>query len=159
MPIWSMPGLRFRVASDAAAKECATGKATRCAGKTATRVAAAGDLEKAQGYAILMRAKLDVLKPSAYPHTGHAHTAEVLASLPFVTADAETIETGLHLDVPFIIVLISEVATLKFCGMDLRHRSASASKMPVETVSETKAAALENVGPLPLQCFPAIVRA
>lgn len=110
-----------------AARECSTGKKTRCDGKIATRDAAAKDADKAHGFLILQRARLDVLKPKTDEHGGYAHAAKVIAALPFVTAKAEAIQASVELLLPFLAVLIAEVGTLTFGGMALGHKPQPAS--------------------------------
>lgn len=132
-------GAAAKAAADAADKECSSGKGTRCDGRSNTRDYAARDLEKAQSHAALMRAKLDMLAPEADPHGGYAYFAEVLAATPWVTATAISIEARLVLLMPFIVVLISEIATLTFSGMAIGHGAASkadkeADKKPGITV-------------------------
>lgn len=115
----------FDAAKDAAAKECATGKATRCAGKTETRNYAARDLEKAESFAMVLRGKLSLMGPEERPFSGYAHAAKVFEAAGF--GHAPVIEARLTLLMPFALVLISEVGTLVFLGMALGFKQASVS--------------------------------
>lgn len=115
-----------KAANEAAAKECASGKKSKCDGRIETRNAAADALELAEHRAGVAKAYLDLTKPVTNAHGGYAHAAHVLAALPFVTAKAEAIQTSLELLMPFITVMISEIGTLTFLGMALGHRQTTA---------------------------------
>lgn len=112
----------YELAKAAAAKECGSGKRTKCEGRTETRDNAAKDLEKAESHASMTRGKLSLLGPEQLPNAGYKHAAKVAASLPYVTTPADAIEARLILWLPFALVLISEAGTLVFLGMGLGHR-------------------------------------
>lgn len=126
---------KARQAAAAAASECATGKGKLCEGKTATRDAADRDVERASSHALLMQAKLDLVKPAEDPSGGYSHAAEVFAALPFVTAPASEIEHRLTLLIPFLLVAISEIGTLVFGSMALSWRRHHPSAMETAQTS------------------------
>lgn len=111
---------QYDAAKDAAAKECGTGKATRCAGKEATRDWAAKDVEKAESFASLNRGKLSLLGPEEQPFAGYRHAAKVFEAAGM--GNAGVIEARLELLLPFVLVLISELGTLVFLGMALGQK-------------------------------------
>lgn len=115
----------FDEAKTAAAKECGTGKKTKCEGRTETRTFAARDLEKAESFAMVLRGKLSLMGPEERPFSGYAHAAKVFEAAGF--GDAPVIEARLTLLMPFALVLISEVGTLVFLGMALGFKAASVS--------------------------------
>lgn len=128
------------IAAAVAAKECKTGDGPVCKGKTKTADAAAVEVDKAKGFAILMRAKADVMKPVVEAHAGYAHAGKVLAALPYVTASAESIQTSVELLLPFAVVLIAEVGCLTFLGLGLGHREAPApAKVPANDTAPAAA--------------------
>lgn len=102
------------------ARECRTGKGSRCRGVEAT----VSVYEAAvRGH----KASLAELGPEQQANAGYAHTARVLAALPYVTAKAENIEESLTLLLPFLVVLLTELGTITFLHMALSHRDAPAS--------------------------------
>ena len=107
-------------AKRAAKTECDSGKGKRCDGKIETRDYAAKDLEKAESHAALTRGKLSLLGPEEQPFAGYKHAARVFASAGY--GEANVIEARLELQMPFVLVLITEVSTLVFLGMGLGHR-------------------------------------
>ena len=110
----------LRAATAAAAKECATGKKTRCDGRTETRDNAARELDKAETYAMMQRARLDVLHPVADPQSGIRHAAQVFEAMGLVS-NAQSAERKISLLLPFAVVLLTELATLTFIGLALGH--------------------------------------
>lgn len=118
------------VASDAiraATLECASGEGIRCRGKKATRDAAAEALTKAKEDESLKRGRLLLLGPMEKEHAGYHHVAMTFEAVGVVTADKT--EPILELVMPFVLVLISEVATLVFMGMAFGHRKQSVSNV------------------------------
>ena len=107
-----------------AAKECSTGKKSKCDGRTETRDYAGRDLEKAESHAKLMRIDLAVLGADEVPNAGYKSTAKAFEALGFGKAD--DLEGRMILILPFISVLISELGTLTFIGMALGHSVPSA---------------------------------
>ena len=107
-------------AKRAAKTECDSGKGKRCDGKSETRDYAAKYLEKAESHAALMRGELTLLGPEEQPFAGYKHAARVFASAGY--GEASVIEDRLELQMPFVLVLITEVSTLVFFGMGLWHR-------------------------------------
>lgn len=103
-----------------AAKECGTGKKTKCDGKASTRDYAAKDLEKAESFAMVLRGKLSLMGPEEKPFAGYAHAAKVFEAAG--AGQASVIEARLTLLMPFALVLISEFGTLVFLGMAIGHR-------------------------------------
>jgi hypothetical protein len=105
----------YDTAKGDAARECGTGKKTKCEGREAVRDNAAKDLEKAESHAALMRGKLEYIGPEQTVNGGYKHASRVFESMGFGKADA--IESRLILVMPFLTVLISEIGTLTFLGM------------------------------------------
>ena len=103
-----------------AAKECRSGDGPMCKGRTKTADAAAVEVDKAKGFAILMRARADVMKPVVEAHAGYAHAARVLEALGL--GKSAELQERVELILPFGVVLISEIACLVFLGMALGHR-------------------------------------
>lgn len=90
--------------------ECASGKGTRCRGVMAT-------VEVYQAAIRGHKATLDALP--ALKVNGYGHAAKVLASWG-LKVDAE----WLQLNMPFIVVLISELGTVAFLHLGLGHKKA-----------------------------------
>lgn len=120
-----------RVAEDdavrSAAKECSTGKKTKCEGTIATREAAKADHEKAKDAESLARGKMLLLGPDEQEFAGYHHAARTLAALGY--GEASATEARLELAMPFSLVLISELATLVFMSMAFGQ-----ANRPVQTV-------------------------
>lgn len=98
-----------------AAKECSTGKKTKCEGTIATREAAKADHERAKDAEQLARGKMLLLGPDEQEFAGYHHAARTLAALGY--GEASATEARLELAMPFSLVLISELATLVFMSM------------------------------------------
>lgn len=113
-------------AKRAAKTECDSGKGKRCDGKIETRDYAAKDLEKAESHAALTRGKVSLLGPEEQPFAGYKHAARVFASAGY--GEANVIEARLELQMPFVLVLITEVSALVFLGMGLGHRRSNGGK-------------------------------
>lgn len=102
------------------ARECRTGRGSRCRGVEAT----VSVYEAAvRGH----KATLEDIGPEQKTNAGYAHAARVLAALPYVSAQAGDIEESLTLLLPFIVVLLTELGTITFLHMALSHRDAPAS--------------------------------
>lgn len=121
------------------ARECRTGKGSRCRGVEAT----VSVYEAAvRGH----KATLADLGPAQQANAGYAHTARVLAALPYVTAKAESIEESLTLLLPFLVVLLTELGTITFLHMALAHRDAPAPTR-THTAAETAQTSFPDVDP------------
>lgn len=103
---------RLTEAQDRLAAECKTGKGPKCEGHRATVS------ERSDRVAVL-EARLDIKGPAQVENAGYAHAGKVIASLPFVKADAKAIADALTLIMPFLLVLIVEFGTLVFWGVAL----------------------------------------
>lgn len=78
------------------------------------------------------RSRLEAMKPVVSPATGYAKAAAVLASVPYVSADAESIQRRLDTLMPFAGVVIGELATIGFLAFGLGHsRSSRAPATPI----------------------------
>jgi hypothetical protein len=105
----------------AAAIECASGPGTLCKGRTATVATASGLAEAANSHALVMRAKFDLLGPEQHANAGYAQSAAVLAVL--TGGNAQAIEQGLVLVMPYIAVLITELGAIVYLSLGLGHAS------------------------------------
>lgn len=124
----------FETAKEAAARECATGKGSRCGGRAATREAAARDLERADSHASVMRARLSVIPAEADASAGYAHAGRLIAALvPGVTAAPDVITERLQLVMPFILVVILELGTLVFASLAMPQAQPVRRPAPAET--------------------------
>src|SRR5215472_14689835 len=83
------------------------GRGTKCDGDLAT---VASDEAAVDRY----DAKLAKMKPAQRENAGYAHVAEVFAAIPGVTATAADIEGRLKLLLPFVAVVLAELATIVF---------------------------------------------
>ena len=92
--------------------ECASGEGIKCRGKRANRETAKDDLTSAKEAETLARGRLLVLGPDEQEHAGYHHVART-----FEAVGLGITEPMLELVMPFILVLISEVATLVFMGL------------------------------------------
>lgn len=99
---------------DAMTAECGSGKGKMCDGKSYSVRTYEAALA---GY----DAKLAALGPAKVA-SGYRHAAEVLAALPFTTESADAIEARLTLVLPYLLVMVVEVATLTFSNMAIGHR-------------------------------------
>lgn len=115
--------LTEKSAADAAARECGSGKKSKCDGRIATRDNAARNVEKGQSHAALMRVRLDMIGPEHELNGGYKHAAKVLAALPWISARADEIETRLELLMPFATTVVSEIGALVFGGLAIGHRT------------------------------------
>ena len=106
------------------ASECRSGKGKRCDGIAATVAVYAAAVKGHQ-------ATLAEIGPERKADAGYAHAGQVLAALPFVTADAGDIAARLTLLLPFLVVLISELGTITFMHIGIGHA-------PVATIAERK---------------------
>ncbi|MGL4396603.1 MAG: hypothetical protein ACRCS9_08705 [Hyphomicrobium sp.] len=118
--------------TDAAAKECATGKKTRCEGAIETRDYASRDVEKAESHVLLLTARLNALQPHRDASAGLSHLGRMFAAAPFVTADADEIALALALWLPFVKVILMELGTILFSS-----RAVPARRPTRPTPSET----------------------
>ena len=118
----------YEKAKAEAAKECGSGKKTKCEGREATRDNAAKDLEKAESHASMTRGKLSLLGPEQKPNAGYKSTAKVFEAMGLGKAD--DLEARMILVLPFVSVMISELGTLTFLGMALGHRAPVPVKVP-----------------------------
>jgi hypothetical protein len=128
----------YELAKAEAAKECGTGKKTRCEGKEATRENAAKDLERAEALASMTRGKLSLLGPEQQPNAGYKQAAKVAEA--FGIGKADEIEARLILILPFLTVFISEACTLVFVSMGIGHNRQTIHATPsTNMVSPAKA--------------------
>lgn len=118
----------------AAALECASGEGIKCRGKKATREDAKDALTKAKEAETLVRGKMLVLGPFEQEHAGYHHVARTFEAVGF--GSATKTEPMLELVMPFVLVLISEVATLVFMSMAFGHRKPSVSTVSKPTETE-----------------------
>jgi hypothetical protein len=102
-----------------AAAECKSGRGKRCDGTSATRDAAAKNVETGESHVKVARQELARLKPEIAPNAGYAHAAKVLAALGL--GNAPEIEARLVLVLPFVVVLIAELGTIVFVSMGIGH--------------------------------------
>lgn len=123
----------FEAAKSAAAKECASGKGKRCDGRTATREAAAKDLERADSHVSVMRVRLSVIQPEADISAGYDHAGRLISALPGVSAAPAVITERLQLVMPFILVVILELGTLVFASLAMPPAPAGYKPRPSET--------------------------
>ena len=77
----------FETAKAAAARECGSGKKTKCEGREATRDSASRDAEKAEAFAMLQRGRLSALGPEHEANGGYKHAARVFEAMSFGKAD------------------------------------------------------------------------
>jgi hypothetical protein len=103
------------------ARECKSGAGSKCKGIQASisvyQAAVAGH-----------DAKLDRLGPVRSPNAGLAHAAKVFAVL--TGQPAQTIESGLVLTLPFLLVLVVELGTITFWSVALRSETIAAPTPP-----------------------------
>lgn len=133
-----------KVSAAAAAKECSSGKKTKCEGREATRDYDAKQVEKAESHVMMMQARVKVTKPVADPHAGYAHAAKVLAALPYVTAEPDEIERRLDLLLPFATVLISEIGLLVFGALAIGHTATPGNRAAAVKTAATFPATVGN---------------
>ncbi|MFM2445591.1 MAG: hypothetical protein RI936_38 [Pseudomonadota bacterium] len=105
---------------------CKDGDGKLCKGARATNAAA-------QEYARLARADLrdaqrdlDAIKAPAAPTAGYAHVARILT---LAGGNATLVEDAIVLAMPFLAVLITELATVVFLAMALGHRVVDAEAL------------------------------
>lgn len=98
---------------DAMVRECASGRAKRCEGKSYSVETYTAAIE---GY----DAKISDLKASKGGK--YLYAARALAALPFVHDTPENLETRLKLLMPFVAVLLSEIGTITFLHIGLGRR-------------------------------------
>jgi hypothetical protein len=79
-----------------------------------------------------VEAKIAKLGPTQKENAGYAHAAEVLAALPCITTPAGEIERRLKLLLPFVVVIISELAALAFLhvGIGATHATVVTPTVP-----------------------------
>ncbi len=100
-----------------AAEECATGKGSKCEGRTTTR----------DVYDAAVRghdSKLEKLGPTVTPNAGYKAAAEAITRLPW-TSHRKTaeVEKDLIVLLPWLAVLIAELGTIVFLSSALGHKS------------------------------------
>lgn len=125
------------------ASECRTGRGKRCDGIAATVAVYAAAVKGHQ-------ATLAELGPERKPDGGFAHAGQVLAALPFVTADASDISARLTLLLPFLVVLISELGTITFMHIGIGNAplaTMSARKSNGDTAQTSFPATMSDVDP------------
>lgn len=126
--------------------ECRTGKGKRCDGIAATVAVYAAAVKGHQ-------ATLAELGPERRPDAGYAHAGQVLAALPFVTADAGDIAARLSLLLPFLVVLISELGTIVFVHIGIGSATMSTRK---STADSSQTSFPDNVGGVDPRWFSAL---
>jgi hypothetical protein len=115
---------RHRAALQAQAAECSTGKGKKCEGRRATTEA----LERLIGN---LEVRLGSLVPAQRENAGYAHAAEVLAAIPL---ESQRMQRRLKLLLPFVVVVIAEVATIAFLGIGIEHKPISDSNDKPDSV-------------------------
>lgn len=101
---------RHEEAQDAFAKECGTGRGTKCEGRKAV-------VEALHDGIYMAMARRDMAGPVERPLAGYAHTADLFSALSGVPA--AKIEKTLSLVMPFTLVLITELGCLVFWSIGL----------------------------------------
>lgn len=96
------------------ARECKSGRGTRCKGVEATVMVYEAAVKGHQS-------DLAKLGPAQPEDAGVRHAAQVFAALPYVTAPADVIASQLLLFGPFVKALFLEVACIVFLGIGLGH--------------------------------------
>lgn len=102
---------------DAATAECKSGEGTKCRGARSNESAALTAAEKASGAVKDLRSTYDALKPAPPANAGYAHFAKIVSA--FTGADIEATTAKIALAMPFVIVLVTELATIVFLHMGL----------------------------------------
>lgn len=105
---------------DAAAKECSPekgGKGKKCDGTTETRDAALAVADKRHNDVKEARRAYDALTPALPANAGYAHFAKIVSV--FTGAEIEATTAKIALAMPFVIVLVTELATIVFLHMGL----------------------------------------
>ena len=144
-------------AREKAAIECATGKAIKCDGKRATADAAdkaeAESLKRsdqADSHYWMLVAQLADMKPDQVANVDLKQAAKVFA---FLTGyDVKKTMEGVELLWPFMLALLTEFGTIAFFNYGFGHKTVSAPKEKVTTVSEPKP--LEISGKSPRKQLP-----
>jgi hypothetical protein len=98
-----------------AAKECRTGKETKCLGKESTRDFLVTQADKTEDAAKIARGKVSLSGPDEMPNEGYKQAAKVFEAAGIGTY--EQTAARLELLMPFALVLISEISTIVFLGM------------------------------------------
>lgn len=106
---------------DAATAECKSGEGTKCRGARSNDTAALTAADKAAKRVGELRTALDNLKPAPPVNAGYAHFAKIVSA--FTGADIEATTAKIALAMPFVIVLITELATIVFLHMAIEPRA------------------------------------
>lgn len=105
---------RYDAALTAETAECASGNGTKCGAKRITRMVRRQEYDEAE-------AKLRTEKPEQVANADVKAAAQLFARLPFVQADAGSIEALLLLTQPFLLSLFCEVGAILGFGIGLGH--------------------------------------
>lgn len=120
---------RYDEALEKEAEECGTGEGTKCKGRRSTTAQRKAELDEA---ARRLRAA-----PAPLPENGGLkHAAQVFAEIPWIKADAKTIERQLVMLLPFAKALFLELSTLLFLGIGLGHAPRQPAPAPAASIEE-----------------------
>ena len=132
LPVRARAQAMLEEAQGKLARECSSGKGTRCDGIKAT-------IEVYTAAIAGQDANLARLGPPEVPNAGYKAAAEAMALLPGVTATAAEIERRLVVQMPWLAVMIAELGLIVFLSLALGH----------ETVPARQAAENDNAAPVP----------
>lgn len=102
---------------DAATAECKSGEGTKCRGARSNETAALTAADKAAKRAGELRTAFDDLKPAPPANAGYAHFAKIVSA--FTGANIEATTAKIVLAMPFVAVILNEIATIIFGRMGL----------------------------------------